>query len=157
MTKVSRWLLDEHREKELLNQLWTAMTLLEDKREVIDFLKALLTPTESIMLAKRIELVKLHDAGLPLNEIRKLLHITKVTYYKWQDRLGIYYNEFKVIIDRLQELEEERLEAAKKRREIPQLRKHPSLLVSALGTAAVVGHKKLKRIIKRKSAKGSLD
>jgi len=152
MPKVSRWTLEEEREKELLNQLWTAITLLEDKKEVIDFLKALLTPSESIMLAKRIELVKLHDFGLPLNDIRKLLHITKVTSYKWQERLDLYYREFKVIIDRLRDLEAKRLEKEAWYREMPQARKRHSMLISALGTAAVLGHKKLKKVLKRKSA-----
>jgi len=152
MTKVSRWTLEDKREKELLNQLWTAFTLLEHKGEVVDFLKALLTRSESIMLAKRIELVKLHDAGLSMMDIRKLLHITKVTSYKWQERLDLYYREFKIIIDRLKELEAKKLQKDYRRREIPQLHKRHSMLASALGTVAILGRKKLKRTLKRRSA-----
>lgn len=153
MPKVSRWILEEKREKELLNQLWTAITLLEDKKEVIDFFKALLTPTESVMLAKRIELVKLHDSGVSLDDIRKLLHITKVTSYKWQERLDLYYYEFKIITDRLRELEKEIAERVGERAKHQIDRKRYSFLASVLGTAAVVGVKKLKKVYKRKTAK----
>lgn len=152
MPKVSRWKLDDEFERELLNQFWTAITLLEDKKEVIDFLKALLMPSESLMLAKRIGMVKLHDEGQQLGDIRKIMHITKVTAYRWKERYDLYHQEFKLIIDRLKELEQEILRREARRREIPQLRKRHSLLTSALGTAAIVAHRKLKKLHKRKSA-----
>ncbi len=153
MPKLSRWTLEEKRERELLNQMWTAITLLEDKGEVIDFLKALLMPSESLMLAKRIEMVKLHDSGLSFGDIRKLLHITKVTAYRWKERFELYRSEFKFLIDRLKELESEKLAQEAKKREIPQLRKRHSLLAGALVTAAILANKKIKKISKRKSAK----
>lgn len=152
MPKVSRWSLGQEREKELLNQLWTAITLLEDKGEVIDFLRALLTPTEALMMAKRIAMVKLHDSNMSLSEIRKLLHITKVTAYKWKERHDLYHDEFKFIIDRLKELEKEGLTKEAERREISQPRRRHSMLVSAFGTAAITVHKKSKKMYKRKSA-----
>ena len=145
--------MEEQRQRELLNQLWNSITLLEDKQEVISFLKGLLTPSESIMLAKRIELVKLHDSGISLSDIRRLLHITKVTSYKWQERLNTYRREFKVIIDRLREMESQELQRQARQRDLPQGRRKYSILVSTLGTAAIVGHKKLKKIIKRRSSK----
>lgn len=152
MTKVSRWVLDQQKEKELLNQLWIAITLLEDKKEVINFLKALLMPSESLMLAKRIDLVKLHDSGIQISDIRKLLHITKVTAYKWKDRFDLYHHEFKVIIDRLKELERENLEkelqksnSIKSHKRSPHLRKDIEDIINTLS----VRYRKAK---KRKSA-----
>lgn len=107
MPKISRWSLEPQTERELLNQLWTSIGLLKSKKEVVEFLKGLLMPSESLMLAKRIEMVRLHDSDpqLSFTEIRKLLHITRVTAYRWKERYGLYRKEFKIIIDRLKELE----------------------------------------------------
>ena len=107
MPKISRWILEPKTEKELLDQLWTSIGLLKNKGEIVDFLKGLLMPSESLMLAKRIAMVKLQDANpkLSFTEIRKLLHITRVTAYRWKERYGLYRKEFKIIIDRLMDLE----------------------------------------------------
>lgn len=152
MPKVSRWSLEDRREKELLNQLWTAFTLLGDKKEVIAFLKAVLMPSEAIMLAKRIEMTKLHDANLSFENIRKLLHITKVTAYRWKERYERYHQEFKLIIDRLEKIEGKKLAKEAKRREPIKSRKRTPLLASAIGAGVIIGYRKLKKMSRLKSA-----
>lgn len=153
MPKVSRWTLEQKREKELLNQFWTAITLLEDKKEVIDFFKALLMPSESIMLAKRIEMVKLHDSGLSFTDLRRLLHITKVTAYRWKERFDLYYREFKMVIDRLRELEQEKLENQARQRQPIKPHGRSGVLGKTIKTVIYLGDKKYKKLKRRSSAK----
>lgn len=108
MPKVSRWKLDEGTEKDLIRQLWNAFSLLKNKKEVIDFIKALLTPTETLMLAKRIEMAKLHQDEVEINKMMKLLHITKTTAYRWKDRYILRKKEFDLIVDKLKKLDAEK-------------------------------------------------
>ncbi len=49
-----------------------------------DFLLALLTPTERLMLAKRLAIIILIKEGLPESTIANTLHVTRVTVSRMQ-------------------------------------------------------------------------
>ena len=83
MAKVSQYSLDDKRTKELIGQLWNAFTLLEDRNEIKRFLSKFLTPTEILMLAKRLELLKLADSDLEIIQLVRLNAVSKKTVYDW--------------------------------------------------------------------------
>jgi len=114
MPKVSSWELDKKTEGELIGQLWDAFSLLKNKTEVIDFLKAILTPTETLMLAKRIELAKLHQEEIEITTITKALHITRTTAYRWKDRYIMREKEFDNVIMKLKRLDKDKYNSRQK-------------------------------------------
>lgn len=56
MPKVSKRKVNK--EAEYINNFWRAVAVLSKKEDARDFLKALLTPSEMLMLAKRLEIAK---------------------------------------------------------------------------------------------------
>lgn len=104
MTKISYKKIPADKVAQLRDQLWRAITLLENKDEVRKFFYDILTRTEIQMLAKRLEIVKmLHDKSSYI-EIRKALCVTDSTIAKisnWNDAFGQGY---KIILERLEKI-----------------------------------------------------
>lgn len=65
MTQVSRRVLNKQVAEQIFETLWEAISQVRDKQEIQIFLNDLLTPTERIMIAKRLAiavlLLKQHD------------------------------------------------------------------------------------------------
>ena len=152
MARVSKYHLDDTRIKEIIGQLWNAFTLLEDKSEVKTFLSKFFTPTEILMLAKRLELLKLADSDLEVSELQRFTGVAKVTVYEWLDKHDGFEKDFHIIIDRLKELEERRLGRLKERIDgrdrIPKRTSAGAELIKLGAALAYRGYKKRK---KRKS------
>ena len=55
----------------ILDEFWTMVALLETKNEVKSFFKDLLSATESVMLARRIQIARLLLSGIGYDEIQK--------------------------------------------------------------------------------------
>jgi|SRR3989344_1749655 len=87
MPHVSRNKLSKTLENRLITTFNTiiAKTIKEDDTDKL--LKALLTPTEQIMLAKRIAIIVLLKEGLPDSQIAQNLHVTRMTV----SRLRYYF------------------------------------------------------------------
>lgn len=82
MTKISRIRVDPRHMSFFLHNFWNLITLLEDKEQVKNFLKDLLTPTEMKMLAKRIQIAKMLIEGHDYRAIRNYVRVTDTTIAK---------------------------------------------------------------------------
>ncbi len=152
MPRVSQWALEDDRMKELIGQLWNGFTLLEDRNEVKHFLSKFFTPTEIEMFAKRLELLKLADSDLEVNELRKLLHVAKVTIYEWLDKHDAYEDNFHVVTDRLRELDQKHLERQKEKREaLTRIPKRTSVGAEVLKIGVKLAYRGYKKRKKRES------
>ena len=70
----------------ILNEFWTMVALLETKDEVKSFFKDLLSATESVMLARRIQIAKLLLSGFGYDTIQKQLGVapnTIASVHRW--------------------------------------------------------------------------
>lgn len=84
MPHVSRNKLDLKAEQKLIQILDLVLTKIQREEQINEFLVALLTPTERIMLAKRLAIIILLKEGLPESQIAETLHVTRVTVSRLQ-------------------------------------------------------------------------
>ncbi|MDP3993501.1 MAG: hypothetical protein U1C57_02480 [Candidatus Doudnabacteria bacterium] len=152
MPRVSNYDLEDRRIKELVGQLWNAFTLLENRNEIKTFLSRFFTPTEIQMFAKRLELLKLADSDLEVTDLRRLLKISKVTIYEWFDKHDAYEEDFRIVTNRLREIERRRLKTLKERMEgLPKVPKRSSIGTELLKVGANLAYKGYKKRKKRQS------
>lgn len=107
MTKISRIKLDPRHLGFFLNNLWSLITLLENKDQVKSLLKDLLTHTEIKMFAKRIQIAKMLLEGYNYQIIRNYVKVTDSTIARISNILGTEGNGLKVAISYLQKIESE--------------------------------------------------
>lgn len=88
MPKVSRWKLTSEELAQIREDLYAALTLLENKREVRHFLSRFWTPTERVMFAKRFQLVMMLLEEVPPQEIHNALHVSHDTISRMVSKLG---------------------------------------------------------------------
>ena len=143
MTKVSR--KKHSREGKMIYDFWRSMTFLESKDEVRDFLKALLTPTEMLMFAKRIEVAKLLIGDCDYKFIKREVQVTNATISHIKNSLvsGAYYGFLKP----LQRLENADAKIRNKRQKILERRDFTKTtlsqeIVKVAGKQAVRQYKK---------------
>lgn len=88
----------------IINDFWRTVTLLANKEEVRDFFKAVLTSTEMLMLAKRLEIAKMLIHGCSYREIRRETKVSNATINHVQRSLirGSYFG----LLNPLQRLED---------------------------------------------------
>ena len=65
MPHVSKKRLDKRQEKELIRNFELVLTKISNDSQMHDFLGSLLTPTEKVMLAKRLAIVVLLKEEIP--------------------------------------------------------------------------------------------
>ena len=110
------------------------------------FLSKFLTPTEIQMLAKRLELLKLAGSDLEVSELRRLLHIAKVTIYEWFEKYDAHEDDFQIIVDRLKELDAKRIKLERLKREaLTRVPKRASVGVELLKIGAEAAYKGYKK------------
>lgn len=107
MTKISRIKIDPKHLGFFLNNFWNLITLLEDKEQVKDFLKNLLTHTEMKMLAKRIQIAKMLLEGYNYRDIRNYVKVTDPTISKISNILATGGEGLKSAIGYLQKIEKD--------------------------------------------------
>ncbi|PIR80204.1 MAG: hypothetical protein COU25_01255 [Candidatus Levybacteria bacterium CG10_big_fil_rev_8_21_14_0_10_35_13] len=153
MTKLSRFKLDPKHLGFFLNNFWSLITLLENKTEVRDFLKALLTHTEMKMLAKRIQISKMLVDGYSYGEIRKYVKVTDPTIAKISNILATNGDGLLAAVRHLQKIEKD---IDKERMSItPDLKKrYPTYFLPEILIEETT--KKIKKRRKKLSAKESL-
>jgi uncharacterized protein YerC len=84
MPHVSRNKLTKTVENQLTTTLELVLARIAKEEEMKDFLLSLLTPTERIMLAKRLAIIILLKEGLPESHIADALHVTRITVSRMQ-------------------------------------------------------------------------
>lgn len=87
MTKVSRLRVESSHFNFFLNNFWSALTLLENKEQVKSFMGELLTPTETKMFAKRVQIAKLLLQGNSYQTIKKIVKVTDSTIANVNNKL----------------------------------------------------------------------
>jgi Trp operon repressor len=84
MPHISRNPLGPGAEKELVRTLEVVLTKVTKEEDMDQFLFALLSPTERLMLAKRLAMIVLLKENLPESSIAEMLHVTRGTVAKMQ-------------------------------------------------------------------------
>lgn len=79
MTKVSRKPLRKDKEQEIYQILFSALAKLNSSEEIAIFLEDLLTPTEKLMLSKRLYIAILLSRGFTYEMIMEGLNVSSVT------------------------------------------------------------------------------
>lgn len=101
MPHVSRIKLDKKTERNLIRNLSLILARIKKEDEMNSFLFSLLTPTEQLMLAKRIAIIILLKEGVAESHISSALHVTRVTVSRlqffWEARGGGYGIALKVL------------------------------------------------------------
>lgn len=82
MPQVSRIKLNKQAEEKLIEVLELVLSKTNNKEQMRSFLNSLLTPTEKLMLAKRLTVVVLIKEGLNDSQIAKTLNLTRITVAK---------------------------------------------------------------------------
>lgn len=88
MSKVNPRKLDSNSKMKYLDLLWTSIAQLETRNEVKHFFKDLLSESEAIMLARRIEIAKRLLEGESYDNIAKDLKVGKDTIGRVQGWLS---------------------------------------------------------------------
>lgn len=107
MTKISRIKIDPKHLGFFLNNFWNLITLLENKEQVKNFLKDLLTHTEMKMFAKRIQIAKMLLEEYNYRDIRNYVKVTDPTISKISNILAIGGEGLKTAVNYLWKVEKE--------------------------------------------------
>ncbi|MDO8639268.1 MAG: YerC/YecD family TrpR-related protein [Candidatus Daviesbacteria bacterium] len=116
MTKISSIPIQAKRMGIFISNLWNAITLIENKNETTDFFKALLTPTEIRMMAKRVQIAKMLIKGYKYEDIRNFIRVTDSTISSVNNQLQFGNGGYIKTIERLIKIEikqQEKLEGKK--------------------------------------------
>lgn len=84
MAQISKNRLSEKTELEMLNNFATLLSSIRQTDEMKMFLATVFTPTEQIMIAKRLAIVILLEEKLTDAEIAEKLHLTRITVGKFR-------------------------------------------------------------------------
>ena len=96
MAKVNPYQID-HKEKYVaIDGMFEVISKLKTKKEIVDFLLGLFTPSESLMLARRIQIAKMILEGENYENIRKKLNVGNNTIQqidRWVHSKGSDYEK----------------------------------------------------------------
>lgn len=156
MTKLSRY-SDPKRLSQFVHRFWNAVTLIEDRNEATAFLKDLLTPTETRMFAKRLQVADMLARGYKYEDIRNYVRVTFQTISHVNNKLNFGEDGLIKIIQRLEKIDQQiQKKRAGERRIFDQSagtgRMASDLLDLGLGQIAKAVIKKKKRDSIRKSS-----
>lgn len=102
----------------LLDELWIMIALLETRGEVKSFFKDLLSETEAVMIARRIQIAKLLLQGKSYEQIAQQLHASHLTIAGIQRWLQGGFGGYEKLVPRLEkELQRREMSHRKKVRE----------------------------------------
>ena len=82
MTKVSRYPVERKLISLFINDFWTAVASLKNKKEAQEFFNQLLSPTEKKMFAKRFQIAMMVTLGYRYEEIKRRAKVTDSTVSK---------------------------------------------------------------------------
>lgn len=153
MTKISRIKVDPRHMGFFLHNFWNLITLLEDKDQVKNFLKELLTPTEMKMLAKRIQIAKMLLEGYDYRSIRNYVKVTDTTIAKINNILASAGDGLRTAISELQKIEDE-INKERMRTGANLKKKYPTYFLPEIIIDEI--DKKVKKHKKRSSVKNKL-
>ena len=162
MTKLSRKFVDPFEMGGYINNLWSALTLMDSKEDIKQLVKDLFTHTEYKMLAKRLEISRLLLNGSDYHSIEKKLCVTPVTISRISNVLAEKGAGLRKANYKLNLIEEKRLVKQKAKTDNmanPFLRKvrRKTLGGAIIKTGLIILDKKISKFVKQRSAKKSLE
>jgi len=114
MAKFNPNVLGEESMGRLISEFYKAVTLIETYEEAKAFFKDLLNPTEMAMLARRLQIAKMLEEGYSYEEITLILKVGYTTVAKVSRWLNSGTG-YKLIVQRMIELEKKQLKKEKKK------------------------------------------
>ena len=84
MPKVKVYSVEKKEKQKIVSELFEIFVELKTKNEVFLFLLGLFTPSEVLMIARRIQVVKMIIDGASYDEIRKKLKVSNQTITKME-------------------------------------------------------------------------
>jgi len=147
VTKVSRKPVPTKDEERFWDDFLSAVTSLENKKETKGFLTEILTPTERIMIAKRLQIVMMLFLKYDYQEIKNKVKVTNETIAKMNNLLKEKGEMLRRVGERIIRLKIKKLESWQKKGG-----RRPKTLGSVLVEAGTkhVGKEILAEIAKRK-------
>lgn len=107
MTKISRLPLKPYTKEDILREFWHSFGDLNTK-DVSIFFKEVFTPTEILMIAKRLAILRALKEGIDYQSIRREYRVTDATISKMSNILHRASPEIFGILDRLIKAEKKR-------------------------------------------------
>lgn len=104
MAKVKPYSLNKEERNKLLEELYTMMAVLETREEIKNFLKDLLTHSEALMLARRIQVAKMLLIGKGQEEIKTELKVGVDTINRVQYWLRAGFGGYLKALEKLEEV-----------------------------------------------------
>ncbi len=106
MAQVSKRYLHQQVEGRILDLFWTSLSLLSNKADMEQFLDDLLTPTEKLMLAKRIAVAFMLTKGYNYPDINEQLKVSDPTIWQIKTKLQFAGKGYKRVIAEIMQREE---------------------------------------------------
>lgn len=125
MTKISSLKVDPSDMGKFINNFWVAVTLLQGKDEVKQFLKSLLTHTEMIMLSKRLQIAKMLVEGNNYEIIKNYIKVTDQTISRINNLLSEDGSGYLNAVDLLQKYEDKIQKELEESYKLPVFKKYP--------------------------------
>lgn len=105
MSKVRVYSIDKNERYRMVGDLFELIVNLRTKKEVIDFLIGLFTPSETLMIARRIQIAKmLLNENNSYEIIRKKLKVSNQTISKVEHWLKSDEQKNKIIVTKLNQI-----------------------------------------------------
>lgn len=101
MTQVSKRFLQKRAEERILDLFWTSLSVLSTKEKVALFLDDLLTPTEKLMLAKRLAIVFMLMKGYDYPIINDRLKVSDSTIWNIKINLAHGGKGYKMTVEQI--------------------------------------------------------
>lgn len=109
MTKISRRVLRKGQEEEMYRVLTDSLTMLGNPSEVMNFIDDILSPTEKVMIAKRLFVAILLARGLTYEAIGEVLKVSPTTIYAVNHNLKCGKDGYMNVINKI--IRHEKVEA----------------------------------------------
>lgn len=101
MTQVSKRHLQREVEERILDLFWNSLAMLSTKKEVAMFLDDLLSPTEKLMLAKRLSIAFMLAKGYDYPSINNRLKVSDPTIWNVKTSLTYKGKGYKMAIQKI--------------------------------------------------------
>lgn len=101
MTQVSKRSLQKEVEERILDLFWTSLSSASSKEQIALFLEDLLTPTEKIMLAKRLAIAFMLIKNYDYESINTRLKVSDPTIWNVKTSLSYKGKGYKLIIEKI--------------------------------------------------------
>lgn len=115
MTKISHNAMKPYIKKDIIKEFWYTVGELNTS-QLLTFLQEIFTPTEIMMLAKRLAIIRSLRKGIDYSSIRLTFKVTDTTIAKMNNILKMANGNFIKILDHLVKEENKRWELFKEKR-----------------------------------------